>query len=271
MISETASRYGGVTPRSYRQAIRQQRQAIYQAQQKLMEENPEAGSGMVLHKDSKWKATWSSFKENNPVMQRMFSVGKAVTESDNPVVNFGRWLVEGIQDRFGSIFEETETAQATAQIQMVDPTFNVEDFLKEAREFIIPEVMEAYLLSDRDTLKEFCGEGAYNVLTAGIKTQEQENLRSDSKLVDLRNVELVTAKVLDNSVPVLILSFSTQEIFLFRDRISGEVKFGKPDHITSNTYVAVMTIDEGGAMAHPVTKGWKVLELAKHSSRTLAL
>jgi len=41
---------------------------------------------------------------------------------------------------------------------MIDPRFNLEEFMKEAREFIIPEIMEAYLSGDASTLKEWCSE-----------------------------------------------------------------------------------------------------------------
>lgn len=58
----------------------------------------------------------------------------------------------------GSLFEENETAQVMTQMKMIDPRFNLEDFMREAREYIIPEIMEAYLKGDTTTLREWCSE-----------------------------------------------------------------------------------------------------------------
>lgn len=56
------------------------------------------------------------------------------------------------------LFEETETAQVTRMFKAMDPTFNQEQFLRELREYIIPEVVDAYLSADKDSLKMWCGE-----------------------------------------------------------------------------------------------------------------
>lgn len=42
--------------------------------------------------------------------------------------------------------------------QMIDPSFNMDKFLREARTYIIPEVMEAYLKGDVESLKMWCSE-----------------------------------------------------------------------------------------------------------------
>ena len=43
-------------------------------------------------------------------------------------------------------------------MQMIDPSFNMDKFLREARTYIIPEVMEAYLKGDVEALKMWCSE-----------------------------------------------------------------------------------------------------------------
>ncbi len=40
-------------------------------------------------------------------------------------------------------------------------------------------------------------------------------------------IQLVAAKILENDVPVLVLSFRTQEIIVFRNAKSGEIVYGK--------------------------------------------
>ena len=43
-------------------------------------------------------------------------------------------------------------------LKMLDPTFNMENFSRELREYIIPEVIDAYLSADREALQTWCSE-----------------------------------------------------------------------------------------------------------------
>jgi import inner membrane translocase subunit TIM44 len=43
-------------------------------------------------------------------------------------------------------------------MKALDPAFNMEAFNRELREYIIPEVVEAYISGDGPTLKQWCGE-----------------------------------------------------------------------------------------------------------------
>lgn len=67
----------------------------------------------------------------------------------------GYW---SISVSLGSIFEESDQAQAIRAFQMIDPTFNMDKFMVDARTYIVPELMEAYLKGDVDTLKLWCSE-----------------------------------------------------------------------------------------------------------------
>ena len=41
---------------------------------------------------------------------------------------------------------------------MLDPSFSMESFEHELREYIVPEVMDTYLSADNDALKSWCSE-----------------------------------------------------------------------------------------------------------------
>ncbi len=43
-------------------------------------------------------------------------------------------------------------------MKAMDPTFNREGFERELREYIVPEVVDAYLSADQEALKAWCGE-----------------------------------------------------------------------------------------------------------------
>jgi len=56
------------------------------------------------------------------------------------------------------LFDENETARVTRMMRALDPTFDRETFDRELREYIVPEVVDAYLSADREALKRWCGE-----------------------------------------------------------------------------------------------------------------
>jgi len=63
-----------------------------------------------------------------------------------------------VTQTIGSWFDENETAQVQRLMKMLDPAFNHESFERELREYIVPEVVDAYLSTDQEALKAWCGE-----------------------------------------------------------------------------------------------------------------
>ncbi|KAJ1677822.1 protein translocase subunit [Spiromyces aspiralis] len=126
--------------------------------------------------------------------------------------------------------------------------------------------MDAYLAGDPETLKVWCSEASYNVLNAVITAQLQQGIVSDCKILDLRHVDFHSARVLDNDVPVIIVTFQTQENNVFRDKVTREVVQGNEELIESCHYVSIFTKVPENA-DDPVTGGWKMIDLAKQFSR----
>ncbi|OBZ86359.1 Mitochondrial import inner membrane translocase subunit tim44 [Choanephora cucurbitarum] len=266
VLKDDSGRYGGFVDKETRRKMREEASKTAPKESKTVAENPEAGANLVIHKDSKWKESWNKFKEDSPIMQGIFRARKNYEESDNLFVSYSRAFTDRIADTFGSIFEESDQAQAIRAFQAIDPTFNMDKFMEDARKFIIPELMEAYLKGDVETLKLWCSEATYNVLTAVIQAQMQQGLISDCKIQDMRDIDLVAAKILENDIPVLVLSFRTQEIIVFRNAKSGEIVYGKEDHIEQVTYACVLT-KEPEDLQNPITAGWRIIDMAKHDSR----
>lgn len=124
-----------------------------------------AGAAMVLHKDSPRQEAWNKMKETNPVLRRLAALREAYDESENPVVSSMRSVTSTV----GSWFDENETAQVMRLFKALDPTFNRENFERELREYIVPEVVDAYLSADRESLKEWCGEAVSTYIAARSK------------------------------------------------------------------------------------------------------
>lgn len=93
-------------------------------------------------------------KETNPIFRQFSEWREVYDESENPVVS----SLRSVTSTIGSWFDENETAQVMRMMKALDPTFNKEAFERELREYIVPEVVDAYLSADREALKEWCSE-----------------------------------------------------------------------------------------------------------------
>lgn len=84
----------------------------------------------------------------------MASFSHAYAESENPFVSSMRSVTSTV----GRWFDETETAKVTKWVKELDPSFTTEGFLVELREYIVPELVDAYVNADQPTLKAWCSE-----------------------------------------------------------------------------------------------------------------
>lgn len=192
-------------------------------------------------------------------MQRLFSIPKRLEDSENPLVESAR----NIADRFAGFFAENETALVIRKMREIDPNFQLEPFLRELREYILPEVLDAYVNGDIKTLKEWLSEAQYNVYEALQKQFQTQGLKLDGKVLDVRGVDVVSARILDpGDIPVFIISCRTNEVQVYRDIKTGALKAGVEDKIMQVTYAMGITrIAED--VANPETNGWRVIELHK--------
>lgn len=108
----------------------------------------------MLHKDSPRHEKWERLKETNPLLRQLGALRQAFDESEHPLVS----SVRSVTQTIGSWFDENESARVQRHMKALDPTFNMESFERELREYIVPEVVDAYLTADREALKAWCGE-----------------------------------------------------------------------------------------------------------------
>ncbi|KAJ3206102.1 protein translocase subunit, partial [Clydaea vesicula] len=256
--TQTTHRYIEYAPKEERKKKLQDRLTSTDPLKRIVQANPEAGQNIVIHKETKMNQRWADFKENNILFQNLLKVQKTVEESENPIL-------ERFRDWFSGMGEESEEAQVVKAFRMCDPSFSLDSFLRDATQFYIPDIMEAYLKGDEPVLKMWCSEQLYAQLMAGITSQKTQGLISDSKLLDIRKVELLQTKILENDIPILLLEFNTQEILLFKN-LKGEIVLGNEDNIEHARYRMVFTKDQiidATAEINPETFGWRVLESVK--------
>ncbi|OAA72808.1 Mitochondrial inner membrane translocase complex, subunit Tim44 [Akanthomyces lecanii RCEF 1005] len=253
----SSSRYGGWVEKEERRRRRELR-AKSQPQQ-VLQEDPEAGTNVTLHKDAAWKEAWRDFRDQNKVVQGIFSMKGKYEESENPLVSTAR----SITDRIGGWFAENETAMVVKKFREMDPSFQNEAFLQELREYILPEVLDAYVKGDTETLKLWLSAAQYSVYEALTKQYLQAGMKSDGRILDIRNVDILRARMLDpGEVPVFIITCRTQEVHVYRNAKTNELAAGMEDKVQLVTYaIGVTRVPED--VNNPETRGWRLIEMQK--------
>ncbi|GIX88156.1 mitochondrial import inner membrane translocase subunit TIM44 [Caerostris extrusa] len=201
--------------------------------ERIIEPNSEATT-LELHKDSKWFQSWQNFRDNNQYVNKVFDWKMKYDESDNPVVRASRLLTDKLTSLFGGIFQKTDISEVLTEIVKMDPNFSQETFLRECELEIIPNILESMIRGELDILKDWCYEGAYNVLATPIKKVQSLGYHFDSKILDIGNVDLLMGKMMEQG-PVLAIGFHSQQILVVRDA-KGNVIEGDPDKILRMQY-----------------------------------
>lgn len=225
-----------------------------------IKENKEQ-TGIVMHSESKWEQQWSDFKDNNPVAKAVFGLRMKYDESDNIFVRAARSVTDTLTDKFGSVFEEGETAQVLAEINKIDRNFRVDKFTEHVEKTVAPVVIEAYMAGDLPTLKDWCAEMCYSVLKEQIQQRTAAGLKVESRILELRNCDLAAARVMEQG-PVLIFTFYTQQVICVRDA-TGAIREGGEDHVERVVYVLAMRRDPSN---FDPLGAWEVLELSMAGS-----
>jgi hypothetical protein len=155
-------------------------------------------------------------------------IAERIDESNNPVIN----LFRNMYDR---MFAENEMAMVVREIREEDAGFTVSEFLRHAENSLIPSILNAYLAGDRSKLSTICTEDACRMLNASIREREAEGIVMDTNILDISDVELTAGRLLEDT-PVLIITFSAQQINCLRDT-TGNVIEGAEDDIRAVYYV----------------------------------
>ncbi|KAF0303581.1 Mitochondrial import inner membrane translocase subunit TIM44 [Amphibalanus amphitrite] len=221
-------------------------------------------TGVELHKDSRFYASWQNFKDNNAYVHKVMDWKTKYDESDNAVLRASKLLTEKVSDIMGGLFQRTELSEVLTEICKMDPTFEKDAFLRECEHDIIPNILEAMIRGDLDVLQDWCYEATFNVLAQPIRTARQLGYHYDSKVLDVDNVDLAMGKMMDQG-PVLIITFTSQQILCVRDAKENVIE-GDPNKIMRVNYVWVLCRDQTELDPRAA---WRLLELSASSTEQL--
>lgn len=192
-------------------------------------------------------------------MQSMFSLKSIYEESENPLISTAR----SISDRVAGFFAENETAMVIKKFREMDPNFQVEPFLRDMREYILLEVLEAYVKGDTETLKLWLSAAQYQVYAALQDQWIKAGLKVDGRILDIRHVDILSARMLEpGEIPVFIITCRTQEVHVYRQIKTGQLAAGMEDKVQLVTYAIGVTRTPED-VNNPETRGWRFIELQK--------
>lgn len=126
-------------------------------------ENPNAPPALVLHATANQESEADSRSTRSrlasitpePILRAWTNFQSSYEDSDNPIVASMRTVTGAI----GRFFDETETAKVVRLIKEIDPEFEFDGFLRDLREYIVPEIVDAYVEADLKVLKLWTSEG----------------------------------------------------------------------------------------------------------------
>ncbi|KAI1276013.1 TIM44 subunit of mitochondria import inner membrane translocase [Xylaria sp. FL0933] len=258
----SSSRYGGWVEKEERRKareLRQKKSASIHGNVEEAAEDPNAGTNITLHKDAAWKEAWRDFRDQNKFVQGVFSMKNVYQESENPLISTAR----SITDKVAGFFAENETAMVIKKIRAMDPNFQLEPFQQELRDYILPEVLDAYVKGDTETLKLWLSAAQYSVYEALTKQYLQAGMKSDGRILDIRHVDILKARMLEpGEIPVFIITCRTQEVHVYRNAKTNELAAGMEDKVQLVTYVIGITRTPED-VNNPETRGWRLIEMQK--------
>jgi len=166
---------------------------------------------------------------------------EAIEESDSM---FGR-----VARRVQGLFAENEHARALAQVQKHVPEFDPYSFQQQLMDSgMVESVLQAYLRGDLELLAKVCSPKGLAFQRNHVEQRMKLGVTMDDRILDLRNIEVVEAMMLDDGeaegTPSLIVSFQAQQVNVFYKPGTDEIKEGDEDDIQEVFYRWIMQLDK---------------------------
>ncbi|GAQ78905.1 TIM44 mitochondrial import inner membrane translocon protein [Klebsormidium nitens] len=242
----------------------EEREKAKAAEEAKLGPKSDATSVVILpKKQSAWERRREQIYEwlrQNLVFQRIAGLGNFA----KPVLQKGQEIVEDVQEKWETspsptverirdmnerLFGETPSAMAMVAIRRRDPTFSLPDFMTDVQEDVRP-VLLAYLGGDLEALAQLCADEVVQRARGERKAFDALGVTPEFKILHISEAMLRDVKLVGGE-PMIIIGFSTQQIFCIRDRF-GKVVEGAPDEIHTVFYgwamqqVAPEKQEEGG-------------------------
>lgn len=278
--STDAYQYGGFRSRQQRERVMERlvRPEDIAARDNLCPEDINAGTAVVFQSKIADQADQSritaSFKKlyNSRIFFPLHLIGKHYSDlitryqtSRNVFVHFGRSITNSFFDFFRRIFSETETSGAMREILLRDPAFRIDSHERFMREAAIPSILDALVSGDLSKLHIWCSDAAFRSIKNTIDARAPNGTRLDGRILDMRNVDLASVRLLEDGSPALVYTLSAQQVMPVRSILDNSIVSGAEDAIEHVIYVMAFSIDHpslsGLAVNNKtITRGWRLVE-----------
>lgn len=245
-LYEDAIHFGGMPPRELRETLRARKMAV------PLDAKETDSTELTASK------TWNL---SNPFSNSIGNLNKSIDNSNSTALLVLRDMVQNTSNAIGSLFQASQQSKLISEIRALDPQFHPDTFLQDCRALIIPEVIESMLENNQQRLHEWMTEASLNMVNQLEKEFKEKGLENVSKLIEVRDTQLVKIEKEQNQPMVVLLSI-TDELTVYKKQ--GEIVHGSDQSIQSYRYIFVMAIDEN-SVSNPVTRGWKVLQYIKQN------
>ncbi|EPX75118.1 TIM23 translocase complex subunit Tim44 [Schizosaccharomyces octosporus yFS286] len=260
----TSSRYGFYADKEQRKKLREEfeKKTHMFGRSAKIQPNDDVQS-VVVHTNPSWKNKVDQITSESKFVRKLQEFRRIYEESEHPIISSIRDLADSISGTWSRMFSETEASQVMTRFKEIDPAFNLEHFLQYLREYVVPEVTEAYVKGDKEVLRTWFSEAPFSVYETTTKEYAKHGIVSVGRILDIRGVDIMSQRLLQPSnVPVLVVTFRTQEVHMFKNALSGELVAGREDRIQQCTYAAVLTrIEED--LDNKETRGWCIVDFAR--------
>lgn len=203
--------------------------------------------GLAIREETGWERRMRKIRESTfmgPLVQTVETIAEVATDAS---------------DRVGDrVFGENETSLCIAEIKRDDPWFNMQSFLDKLEGETIPFVLKAFLEDRYEDLQTICTERSLSLLGHLIKERKEKGLKADPHILDLEDVALMEARMVDGE-PILLVTFSAQQVHCVRNK-KGEIVDGHESKIQQIFYVWAMVRHFPEDPGTPPS--WKLHEMA---------
>lgn len=193
-------------------------------------------------------------------MQKLSELKERYDDSDHVLARATR----SVTDTLSSLFHNAEMSDVVTELCRVEPDFSLINFIRQCETDIIPNILEALARQDLEILKDWCFEAPYRVLSHPINEHRQKGHQTYCNVLDIHNVDVVTGKLMEHG-PVLIISFSAQQIMYIKD-VNGLIIEGDPNTVIRVMYTWAMCRDINEVNPRAA---WKLLDIAANSAAQL--
>ncbi|KAL0487697.1 mitochondrial import inner membrane translocase subunit TIM44 [Acrasis kona] len=181
-------------------------------------------------------------------------VGAAEGE-DNILVRGVKNVLTKIADTGDKYMKPSLESEVLTACKERDSTFSLPRWLANLEYIIAPEVLGAYFKDDIETLKRFTTEQCYlQSFYPRVQSRRSERTRFDTKVLDLKDFTLLSARFTPDQNPLLVVGYQTQYIYHIVDEVGNTIE-GGPNDIRLESHIWALRQDP-----EEVTQDWEIME-----------